>query len=163
MAAAEGHSITSLSTELGIDRRTIEDLIAEHGINPVRVVERPTGDAKYYLIRHLWQVKSNQPEGLKDEKIEQEIRRLKRINDDAEALSAPVALMERALTIAAQEVSKELDGLPAALQQVCDDIDGKGVEQMQKSIIQMKNDLSGMSEQLLSSVAEDLQSRPITA
>ena len=80
-ARKAGHSVNELSKFTGRDRRTIDK--ATFGLTPVRTV----GRSKFYRLADIEKVLAAKgSKTLKDEKLEQEIRKLRIANDAKEKL-----------------------------------------------------------------------------
>jgi len=143
MAELAEWTISKISMELGVDRRTLERVILEQGIEPQRVGDR----SKFYRLRPIF-------EGLKygSDKLDlsqekamesrERQRKLKRENDIEESLVAPIDDLRATLEKASGQISSILDALPLNIKKRCPQLNSRDVEFIKKEIAKCRNSIA---------------------
>jgi hypothetical protein len=86
-AEMEGYSVNRLSQITGADRRTIGKVVV--GLTPAR----SEGKTKFYRLGDVEEALAHRPAPLKDEKTEEEIRKLRMANDEKAGLLISKAIV----------------------------------------------------------------------
>jgi phage terminase Nu1 subunit (DNA packaging protein) len=136
----EEWTVTKFSTEFGVDRRTLDRVIADAGVEPVR--EDPK--SRYYRIQDVFEALKYGSDKLdlsqeKALEARERCRRTKRENDLAEELIAPMETLRDALEQVSVQVASNLDALPLNLKKRCPALTARDIEFIKKEIAKCRN------------------------
>ena len=133
-------TVSKFSVEFGVDRRTLDRVIADAGVKPIK--EDPK--SKYYRIRDVFEALKYGSDklDLSQEKAKEALercRRTKRENDVAEELVAPIEDLRDALEKVSVQVASQLDALPLNLKKRCLALTARDIEFIKKEIAKCRN------------------------
>ena len=136
----EAWTVSKFSVEFGVDRRTLDRVIADAGVKPIK--EDPK--SKYYRIRDVFEALKYGSDKLdlsqeKAQEARERCRRTKRENDVAEELVAPIEDLRDALEKVSVQVASQLDALPLNLKKRCPALTARDIEFIKKEIAKCRN------------------------
>lgn len=145
MAELAEWTISKISMELGVDRRTLERVILEQGIEPQRIGDR----SKFYRLKPIFEALKYGSDKLdlsQEKALESKERRrkLSRENDLAEGLAAPIELLRETIKKVAGQAASILDALPLNIKKRCPLLTSRDIEFIKKEIAKCRNAIAGM-------------------
>ena len=164
-----------IADHTGFNRNTLKSEFVKRDIFPTETGGTDTKPIDYYTVKQWGPVVYGGSSGAvsgdselslmsKEEllkyKVLEEHRRLKRENDEADLLIAPVSEMTAAIAPVIIELSSAIDSIPTVVSSACREVDGRGLERIEKTLIPVKNRLADLGDTMFNNedTASDTES-----
>lgn len=140
MAELAEWTVSKIAMELGVDRRTLDRVILEQGVEPQREGSR----SKYYRLKPIFEALKYGSDKLdlsqeKARESRERQRKFKRENDIEESLVAPIEELRAALEKVSGQAASILDALPLNIKKRCPLLTSRDIEFMKKEIAKCRN------------------------
>ena len=156
-------SANELRQHFDIDKKTLQNWLDAHQIEPLKVEETATDDRKYYGLKQFWPFlkefsgessESGSISTVTKEQLDKEIafekpRKDKRENDLAEGLLAPIDEVVQLGAPILEQAGKLLDRLGEQCREIVPSMDEKDVDDINEKVaVPVKNSLASLLEKI---------------